>query len=553
MVYGNFILLGLWALVLLMLAVAVAGKWRAIGSALTERLNSGRSAPLFLLVLGCALHGLFWGGLSQVAIVHDEASYLLQAETFARARWSVPSPPQSEFFEQFHVLVDPVLASKYPPGHGMLLALGALFGCAGLIPILLNGLTGMMLFLLVRRVSHGWPALFAWFLLLFAPSSLAFRPSYFSEVATGFLMLLAWWELMNWRDSGRQRHLLLLAAIIGWCAITRPLTALAFTLPVGVWVLITCARKRMWRPLLGALAIGSCVVALLPIQSWRVMGDATVTPYAHYSEVYFPFDAPGFDKSNTESLRELPVDMRQFRELYLPIHRAHTPGALPGILLERIREVLHTAWGSWWLLLAPLAVVALIRGSQELYFAVASAGLMIAAYLLFAHPAAWVLYYMEAQQVIIALAAIGLWRALPSLLWFVRRGEEVPETEIPIRSGVATGILLIGMLPLSLDHAQIAHRRLLSRGAAQTTFRDQLASLPQKSVVFVRYMPGHDIHTSLITNAANLEEAHAWTVYDRGGLNPKLMREAPGRVPYIYDEETGTLHSMNPETGEIER
>lgn len=551
MVYGNFVLLGLWAFVVLGLAVAIAAKRRSLGGAVGRWLNAGRDAPLFVLILGCGLHAFFWGGFSQVAIVHDEASYLLQAETFARARWSVPSPPQSAFFEQFHVLVEPVLASKYPPGHGMLLALGALFGCVGLIPILLNGLTGMMLFLLVRRSCHGWPGLFAWFLWLIAPSALAFRDSYFSEVTTGFLVLLSWWELMNWRESGKPRHLLLLAAIVGWSAITRPLTALAFAIPIGVVVLITCASKRQWRPLMGALALGTCVVALLPIQSWRVTGDATVTPYSHYSEVYFPFDAPGFDKSNIESQRELPTDMQSFRTLYLPIHRAHTSGALPRILLERCREVFHTAWGSWWLLLAPLGFVALIRGSKEIYFAFASSLLMIAAYLLFAHPAQWVLYYLEAQQVIVALAAIGLWQAFPKLMWFVRRGEAVPEDERTQRAGFATAFVLLGMLPFSLDHARIAQRRLVSRGEAQTAFREQLASLPHKSVVFVRYKEDHDIHTSLITNSANLEEAHAWTVYDRGELNPELMREATGRVAYIYDELTTTMHPMDSVTGNV--
>ena len=85
--------------------------------------------------------------------------------------------------------------------------------------------------------------------------------------------------------------------------------------------------------------------------------------------------------------------MMQSRQVTLPIHEAHTMDALPAILFERVRLILYTTWGSWWVALAPLAVIAVIGLSAEAGFALVSAALLVLVYLLFAHPVEWVLYY----------------------------------------------------------------------------------------------------------------------------------------------------------------
>src|SRR5204862_6709955 len=60
---------------------------------------------------------------------HDESSYLMAADTFARGQLTNPAPRHPEFFEVEHVLVVPTYTAKYPPGQGLALAVGqVLFG-----------------------------------------------------------------------------------------------------------------------------------------------------------------------------------------------------------------------------------------------------------------------------------------------------------------------------------------------------------------------------------------------------------------------------------------
>ena len=222
-----------WLSLLVVLVVALGARQiperrsrRRIAARTLETLD-GVSTPVIVALLTGAATFFVWGSLTRTAVVHDESAYLLQAQLFSNFRFTAPSPPLPQFFEQLYVNLRPAVFSKYPPGTSLLLAPGVMFGMPGLPVVVMNALSGALVFVLVRRHAGGVIALLTW---LFWASSFPvqyFHAMYLSEVPTSLAWLAAWWGVSRWATSGRARDLAIAAGAIALCGITRPLTAVA--------------------------------------------------------------------------------------------------------------------------------------------------------------------------------------------------------------------------------------------------------------------------------------------------------------------------------------
>ena len=210
----------------------------------------------------------------------------------------------------------------------------------------------------------------------------------------------------------------------------------------------------------------------------------------------------------TPATRPLPLDMQHFVQAFGPVHATHTVDRLPRILYDRWNVLFDEAFTGLRVALAVFALVALTTMPAAGWFAAISSVVLTVCYLLFAHPPAWDLYYLEIAPLFPFLAACGIWTtwlALGKHDGATRR--TLLHTTTPQAAIAGTIIFVLLLVPA---HAEIvrAQRGQAVRRAYQARFTAAVARLPEaRTIVFIRYAPAHDINRSLIANHASLADA----------------------------------------------
>ncbi|HVX39220.1 MAG TPA: glycosyltransferase family 39 protein [Gemmatimonadaceae bacterium] len=493
-----------------------------------------RETALLVAILSSLCIWFVWAAIDPLPLVEDEYSYVLQSRIFASGHWTAPSPPVPEFFQQAHVLTVPAVASKYPPGHALLMSIGSFFGAPALVPLLLTGLTGALLFLLVRRVTRNdWIGLLAWIVWLSDPIDLRFRAAYYSEVTSEAMLFIAWWALLEWRESRKRGWLLALAAAVGWGAVTRPLTMLAFAIPIGVVVIRDVIATKRWADFAAAVALGTIMLGIIPLWSAETTGNWRLTPQTLWTRQYLPFDHPGFGVDTTPPTRPLLTLDRETYLAFYQYHVDHTPAHLPRIALERLSAIARGEWSGPRLALVPFVVIGLTAMNAAAGFALVSGLALFVAYLSYGHWADWTLYYFEALPVLSLLAALGLWRVYA---WGRARWTN-PAVLRGVRGLAAAGLVLLAGYELGTWRST-----RIAMASYDVAFRDLVNRLPMRAaVVFVHYAPRVGRHATVVTNSPHLAEDPVWVVNDLGARDTALMRYAGPRVPLLFYEDGGKI------------
>lgn len=488
-----------------------------------------------------------WGTLRATPLVHDEAAYILQARLFAAGKWT-DSAPIPEFFEQPHVLVAPRMAAKYGPGYALMLVPGIWLDRPGLMPVIALAITGMLIFVLGRRVVSAWVGILAWlvWLGLTGPTT-TFRPSYFSETLTGALWLAGWWALLRWRDERRVGYLLVVAACTGWMAITRPLTAVGFGMPVGAAVLWLTWQRRAWSQLASALAVGICCLGVIPLWSARTTGNWRITPLMLYTKQYMPYDVPGFGIHDHPATRERSPEIACFESVFGTGNRRHALVEVPKALFERTRMVLAAFFNDRRHGLILFAALGVLASPIELGFMLLTCVVLFLSYATYAHGAGWTVYYLETQSVCALLVAAGVWVVIAAIGRRWGRGS-APDAARQIGARLASwcmlALALLAVRPTRDAAAMVLHGKTIG-DLPHKQFRQAVDSLPgSRNIVFVHYKQGEGCQQNLIQNDPPLSRARSWIVIDRGADDVRLLRAAPDRVPYLFDAEEETMRPL---------
>jgi hypothetical protein len=499
--------------------------------------------------LGTALCVCYvWRSLHEPGVVHDERAYLLQAEIFSRGHWTAMSPRLAEFFEQMHVFIEPAVFAKYPPAHALTLVPGIWLGVPGLMPVLLAGLSGTLVFWLSRRLASEWIALLTWWLWTTAWVTLHWSASYFSEATSTAMWLAAVWATVLWRDTNRAMYLVCAAASLAWGILARPLTMAMLAVPLGFIIIRRTIETREWKRLAAPVLLGVTILGIGPLWNVQTLGDWRRDPYAEYSRVYFPFDKPGLGVDPTPPLRALPPEMAAVGEWSKQVHEPYVAAAVPAALVERVIGILAWCSEGWRLALGVLILGGALRARGAEVAGLWAAGLVLLAYLTFAHPAMWVAYYVEVVPLLYFLGARELGRVLHKLIGL--GAETSSRWPAPaVNASLAVGLLL---LPLGISDLLRVRAAIDQRNAFHRAAESALASLPSgKAIVFVSYPRSQNPHLGLTRNEPDLSTAPVWVVYDRGPRNAALREVAPDRAAYRLDVETMTIARVSREANVV--
>ena len=297
---GNDLSPARWAVVLAAFGLSLVPPVTRAAAAVLDRLRnpSARAAEWTALLVGViATAYLILTAFVQerplAPRMFDESSYAIGAQLMARGRLWMPAHPLADFFDSFFLVARPVYGSIYFPGTALALAPGAALGSGSWIgPVLIAGLAvGLLYRVVARATGDGAAGLLA---ALWAVSLMPFRALSVMTMSHGVMLLLGLgvvWAWLRWRarhDAPRQwAWAAAVGALAGWAAITRPVDALAYAVPVGLAMAAGLwhrrAPARRWMTTATALVLGAApFLALQVVQNVGVTGDPLRTPYTDY-------------------------------------------------------------------------------------------------------------------------------------------------------------------------------------------------------------------------------------------------------------------------------
>ena len=502
-----------------------------------SRFAKRKTLAVFLMFVGVVSARLAALPLLPVPIpgIHDEFSYLLMADTFARGRLANPTHPMWMSFETFHVNWFPTYSSMYPPAQGFVMAIGQLLGNPW-IGVLLSdaAMCAAILWMLQAWLPARWALLGGMFAALNLGIASYWMNSYWGGAVAGAGGALVLGALARIRRRASVGNALLLGLGVAILANSRPYEGLLFCVPAGVWFLGWLAGKIKSRDGTGtrfriALLPLSAVIVLTLIfigyYNWRLTGNALLFPHVLNTRTYH--STPLFLWEHLKP--ELTYNNQQFEDFYNGWEREDyktTWKDARDVTAEKIARMGVEFFWPGVLFLVPALLFAFRDRKMRLLLVtllLSLAGVFAVIWSAphYAAPLTCVIYALLAQSV----------RHLRVMRWKAR----------PVGVALSRALVILLVLETGINVTRGSCDPLwwtCTGDPSRVAVMKQLEATAGKHLIVVRYSDDHNIHDEWVYNGADIDGSKViWARELTQDQNEKLFAYFKDRQIWLVEPD----------------
>ena len=439
-----------------------------------------------------------------VPTIHDEASYLLMADTFVHGRLANPPHPMWISFETFHIIWFPKYASMYPPAQGAVLALGKLLGHPWMGVLMSNAaMCAAILWMLQAWLPARWALLGGFIAAAKLGIASYWMNSYWGGAMAALGGALVLGALARLLRRARIRDGVILGLGLAILANSRPYEGIVFALPAGgyfLWWIVgnIPARDshavRFTKALLPVTAMLILTAIFMGYYNWSVTGNVLVFPHRLNAHIYntpplFLWQRPA-----------PPIEYRnaQFQDFYNVWARNEYQRTWTDIWKVSLQKTARFAFAYFWqgsLLLLP-GFYFVFRQRKMRFFLLTLFLVTVSVYLVvwsnahYASPVTCILFALQVQA-----------------LRYVRQMRLFGAHAGLLLSRTAILLLLLSTANSVALHACDTVLWTCAGNQNRARIEKQLKNSPGKHLVIVRYNEDHNIHEEWVFNGADLDGA----------------------------------------------
>jgi hypothetical protein len=477
--------------------------------------------------------------------IADEFSHLLVADTLRHFRLANPTHPMHQFFETFFVLQQPTYSSIYPIGQGLALALAwNLFGLPWAGVVLFTGAFCALCYWMLRGWTSPLWALIGGILagFEFGPLSM-WMNDYWGGALAATAGCLVFGSLPRLRERAAVRDGVLLGVGMAVHVLTRPYESILMAIGVALFLLPVLRHRTEWKGLLRPVATAVLVVlpaiAITLLQNRQITGSWSTFPYA-VSQYQYGVPAPlTFQAPLTPHRALTPQQQTEYEIQRLFVGNGPET---PAKYVTRLGYRVHF-FRFFFLPPLYLALLALVVGVRQYRFAWVLLTLAVFTLGLNFFPAFQFHYFAGVTCLFVLMSVAGLERIGQIELKGMRVGAEAARWLIllcGLHFAFWYTMHIVDDEDFSLTAREyeswdsINHRNPERRIAVNR----QLAALPGKLLVFVRYYPNHVSQDEWVWNGADIDASRIVWARDVGAEeNEKLRHYYPDRGAWLLEPD----------------